>query len=102
MDRTALVIDMKTDWLSGGAAMVLPHPSMPVVMEVTITGGSMKGRLILDPDSGTVLACEELYAIDMEARSGLPSLKPGQKIDKDAPAIMMKADFTVRLKLLDQ
>jgi len=101
MDRTALAIDMKTDWLSGAAAMVVPHPSMPVVMEVTITGGSMEGRLLIDPDSGTVLACEELYSIAMEARSGLPSLKPGQKIDKDAASIKMKADFTVRLSLLD-
>ena len=81
--------------------MVVPHPSMPVVMEVTITGGSMEGRLYLDPDSGTMLACEELYSVDMEARSGLPSLKPGQKIDKDAPLIKMKADFSVRLSLLD-
>lgn len=101
MDRTALSVEMKTDWLSGAVTMVVPHPTMPVIMEVTITGGSMEGQLLIDPDSGTVLACEEIYTIDMEARSGLPSLKPGQKIDKDAASIKMKADFTVRLSLLD-
>ena len=101
MDRTALAINMKTDWLSGAATMVVPHPTMPVIMEVTITGGSMEGRLFVDPDSGTVLACEERYSISMEARSGLPSLKPGQKIDKNAPLIKMKADFTVKLSHLD-
>lgn len=99
-EKTALVLVLKSNWMSGSSEVNIPNPNMPIVMEVNIEQGKMKGKLYIDPTSGKVLGSDEVYEISLEARTGLPSLEPGEKVSKDAPGVTMKIEYKVRLEEL--
>ena len=100
-EKTSLVIHTDSEWIEGSASLNVPAEDMPVVMEITITGGEMIGTLHFDPEGGAMLQGKEKYDLVIETKAGLPSLKEGESLSSPTEGINMTLQYSTEIELID-
>ena len=100
-ETTALKIAVESTSIAGSCALSIPSNAMPVAMEVSIAEGKMEGEIFIDPSGAALLKLTERYAVTVEAKAGLPSLKPGETVDGSAAGVKMPIELDLSLELIE-